>query len=173
HGPTGGTLTSLQINEPAGHIAYKFSGMAISIATIANDVTQGHFGAILGLLLPGHDVITGSSGPDHLADFGGYDRITGGAGNDTMRGGAGYDTFVFRAGFGHDVINQFIAGSAANHDLIELHSIVGLANFSQVQHHETIVGGHVVITDTAGDSIALTNVTTKAALTAADFHFLV
>jgi len=55
--------------------------------------------------------------------------------------------------------------------VIELLSIPGLGSFTQVQHHETIVSRHVVITDTAGDSITLTNVTSKAALTAADFHF--
>jgi Ca2+-binding RTX toxin-like protein len=170
NGPTGGTLTSLQINEPSGSIAYKFSGMAVSIEAVSDDVHAGQFGAILSLFLHGHDTITGSPFADHLVDLGGHDRITGGAGNDTMSGGNGYDTFVFRAGFGNDVINHFIAGSVANHDTIELHSILGLHSFAQVKAHETIVSGHVVISDTSGDSIALTNVHTKAALTAADFH---
>jgi Ca2+-binding RTX toxin-like protein len=172
HSPTGGTVASLQINlgGPPATIAYKFSGMAVSVATVASDVNHGHYGAILSLFLPGHDTITGSPFADHLVDIGGHDRITGGAGNDTMSGGNGYDTFVFRAGFGNDVINHFVAGSVANHDTIELHSILGLHSFAQVKAHETIVSGHVVISDTSGDSIALTNVHTKAALTAADFH---
>jgi Ca2+-binding RTX toxin-like protein len=170
HGPTGGTLASLQINQPAGSIAYKFSGMAVPMATLVSDVQHARWGAALSLLLPGHNTITGSPFADHLADFGGHDRITGGAGNDTMSGGNGYDTFVFRAGFGNDVINHFVAGSVANHDTIELHSILGLHSFAQVKAHETIVSGHVVISDMSGDSIALTNVHTKAALTAADFH---
>ena len=177
HGPTGGTLTSLQINEPAGTVAYKFSGMAVSIATIASDVQSGHFSAILGLFLGGNDVITGSTGADHLAGFGGNDRIIGGGGNDTMSGGAGNDTFVFvHSGFGNDVITDFTTGTLANHDTIELHSVPGLANFTMVKALATVVniGGvnHVVIHDAGVDTIQLNSVHAVSQLHSYDFHFM-
>jgi hypothetical protein len=38
--------------------------------------------------------------------------------------------------------------------------------------HAAVVGGHVVISDTNGDSIVLNNVHMKGALHSYDFHFL-
>lgn len=81
--------------------------------------------------------LTASSGPDIFNSFGG-------------------DTFVFSAGSGHDVINNFKAGDASGHDVIQFdHASVG--DVSQLAittvGHDTVVGfGH-------GDSITLTNVT--------------
>jgi Ca2+-binding RTX toxin-like protein len=174
HGPTGGTLTSLQINLPAGTLAYKFAGMAISIPTVVSDVNSGHFGAILNLFLGGNDNISGSPGGDYLNGFGGNDRIIGGLGDDTMRGGPGNDTFVFRAGFGHDRIQDFTVGTSATgpHDTIELHSIAGLGSFAQVKAHASAATGHVVITDNIGDTITFTNLTSVSQLHKYDFHFL-
>jgi Ca2+-binding RTX toxin-like protein len=172
HGPTGGTITSLQINEPAGTIAYKFTAMAISIPTLVSDVNSGHFAAALSLLLPGHDVINGSSGPDLLNDYGGHDRITGGAGNDTMNGAHGYDQFIFRTGFGHDKITHFVTGTGANHDTIVLHSDTGLLTMQQVKLAESYDSSHnVVLTDSLGDTITFAGIHNKAALNA-DFHLV-
>ena len=89
-----------------------------------------------------------------------------------MGGGPGKDTFVFREGFVHDQIADFSVGMHTVHDTIELHSIAGLANFNQVELHSAVIGGHVVMHDNSGDTIALLNVASKAALHAFDFHFL-
>jgi Ca2+-binding RTX toxin-like protein len=179
HGPTGGLLASLQVNEPAGaaHIAFKFSGMSVSMATLVSDVQHGQYGAALNLFLGGNDRITGSTGADHLAGFGGNDRIIGGAGNDTMSGGAGNDTFVFvHSGFGNDVITDFTTGTLANHDTIELHSVPGLSNFAMVKALATVVniGGvnHVVIHDAGVDTIQLNSVHAVSQLHSYDFHFM-
>src|SRR5437870_5296904 len=43
HGPTGGTITSLQVNKPAGSIAFKFSSMSVSITTLASDISHGNY----------------------------------------------------------------------------------------------------------------------------------
>jgi len=102
----------------------------------------------------------------------GDDRLIGGVGKDKMSGGPGNDTFVFRPGFGHDVITDFSVGPRTAHDTIELHSIAGLANFNQVKLHSAVIGGHVVIHDNSGDTIALLHVASTAAIHGYDFHFL-
>jgi len=174
HGPTGGTLTSLQINMPAGTIAYKFSGMSIPIMSAVTDVNTHNYAGLLNLLLPGHDVIKGSSGNDHLADYNGHDRITGGLGSDSMFGNHGFDTFVIHVGTGsdHDRIKGFVAGSAANHDRVLLYPDTGLTNLAQVHAHETYDASHnVVLSDTSGDTITFAGIHNKALLVAVDFHF--
>lgn len=175
HGPTGGLLASLQLNQPAGsvHIAFKFSGMSVSMPTLVSDVQHSQWGAVLNLFLGGNDRITGSTGADHLYGFGGNDRITGGAGNDTMSGGAGNDTFVFvHSGFGNDVITDFTTGTHANHDTIELHSVPGLSNFTLLKSLATVVNNHVVIHDAGTDTITLNSVHAVSQLHAYDFSFL-
>ena len=55
----------------------------------------------------GNDTLNGTTGDDTLLGRAGDDTLTGGAGNDTLTGGEGNDTFVFRPGFGRDVITDF------------------------------------------------------------------
>lgn len=52
------------------------------------------------------DALLGLDGDDILRGYGGRDLIEGGAGDDILEGGAGNDTYVFRPGFGHDVISE-------------------------------------------------------------------
>jgi len=58
----------------------------------------------------GHDVLIGGSGRDTLLGGPGDDSLDGGAGNDFLIGGTGADHFVFRPGFGRDVIADFEKG---------------------------------------------------------------
>jgi Ca2+-binding RTX toxin-like protein len=120
----------------------------------------------------GNDTINGGGGNDVLNGGAGNDRLIGGPGNDLMMGGSGNDTFVFQPGFGNDVITDFTPGTLANHDTIELHSVPGLNNFAQVKAYATVVSGHVVISDTIGDTITLNNVHRVGQLHGYDFHFL-
>ncbi|MCC5973489.1 MAG: Hint domain-containing protein [Rubellimicrobium sp.] len=55
----------------------------------------------------GDDLLYGGDGDDMLAGGAGDDLLDGGAGDDTLWGGSGADTFVFRDGYGHDVIMDF------------------------------------------------------------------
>ncbi len=62
----------------------------ITIGSRSNDV-------IVGSLLDNDIILAGK----------GNDTIEGGSGNDVLTGGEGHDVFVFRAGFGSDVITDF------------------------------------------------------------------
>lgn len=55
----------------------------------------------------GDDLLYGEEGDDLLFGGPGDDTLDGGPGNDTLWGGPGSDTFVFRDGYGHDVIMDF------------------------------------------------------------------
>jgi Ca2+-binding RTX toxin-like protein len=170
--PSGGTITSIQVIDGSFGLAYNLTKVSASAHKLLIDLELGHYTAARTLLLPGHDRITGSTGWDYLLDHGGHDRITGGPGNDYMTGGGGNDTFVFRVGFSVDKISNFIFGSVANHDIMELHSLPYLHSFAQLKAHEMLVGGDVVISDRAGDTITLLNIHSKTDLVSADFHFI-
>jgi hypothetical protein len=169
--PVSGTITSIQVSL-GGSTVYKFAGMSVSVPALVADVAAGNYGAALSLLLPGHDTINGSNGGDYLIDHNGHDRIITGP-NDTITGSGGSDTFVFHAGFGSVLLKGFVAGSGANHDTLEFHSLPGLHTFTAVKLHESINGsGELVISDTMGDTITFANLHAKTALILADFHFM-
>jgi VCBS repeat-containing protein len=124
------------------------------------------------------DTITGGKGKDTIEALGGNDvvsggrdadRLTGGSGNDMLSGGEGNDTFVFAAGFGNDVIQDFEAGKKQG-DVIEIdHNI--FADFADVLGSSEQDGSNVVITADAENSITLVNVS-LANLNVNDFHFV-
>lgn len=81
---------------------------------------------------------------------------------------AGGDTFVFKAGFGQDVIKGFRAGEGAGHDVIRIdHALAADLAHLVIQD----VGQNAVITLGAHDTITLANVH-AAQLTAHDFLFV-
>lgn len=81
---------------------------------------------------------------------------------------AGGDTFVFKAGFGQDVIKGFRAGEGAGHDVIQIdHALAADLAHLVIQD----VGQNAMITLGAHDTITLTNVH-AAQLTAHDFLFV-
>ena len=88
-----------------------------------------------------------------------------------MTGAGGGDTFVFNGtNFGKDVINNFQPGSGANHDVIQF-SQNAFTSFANVLSHAEQVGGNVVISNGAAESVTLQNVALNK-LTSADFHFV-
>lgn len=58
----------------------------------------------------GNDKLMGAAGDDRLEGGAGNDRLEGGIGNDILAGGAGKDVFVFQAGWGMDLIEDFRKG---------------------------------------------------------------
>lgn len=55
----------------------------------------------------GADLISGAAGNDFLDGGVGNDVLDGGVGNDFLTGDLGNDTYVFKAGYGKDVINSY------------------------------------------------------------------
>jgi Ca2+-binding RTX toxin-like protein len=97
--------------------------------------------------------------------------LNGNGGNDALTGGYGNDTFVFArtngaVNFGNDTIADFAAGQ--DHLQID-HTIFG--DFAAVQQHMQQVGGDVVITYDANNSITLHDAV-MANLHASDFLFV-
>ena len=118
--PTGGTMTSVRILNPAGQTVISFNGLAAG--TLASDLSQFH-GSVFGTqsgegpgpqgwiawahLMSGNDIINGTAGDDRQGlvgiDLGndtynmgaGDDHIYGGSGNDTINGDAGWDRLSF------------------------------------------------------------------------------
>jgi Ca2+-binding RTX toxin-like protein len=82
--------------------------------------------------------------------------LTSGTTNDFMNS-AGGDTFVFKQASGHDVINNFKAGDAAGHDVIEIASALA----ADLAHLSIHIVGHDTVIDLGHDaSITLTGVVT-------------
>ena len=128
-------------------------------------------GAVENLTLSGTAAInaTGNSLANIIIGNSGNNIIEGGAGSDTLSGGGGHDTFIFRLGFGADVVTDFTAGAGVN-DILEVHSAT-ITNLASVLSHATDTAAGVVIDFGGGDTLTLTGVQ-KSMLAADDFSFL-
>ena len=109
----------------------------------------------------GKDLLSGGNGNDLLSGGRMRDKLVGGAGNDTLLGGHGPDTFVFRAGDGNDLIEDFEDGL----DMIKITS--GASGFGDLT--VTQVGDDVEIAF-AGTTITLADML-AGDISAADFQF--
>lgn len=87
-----------------------------------------------------------------------------------LEGGSRSDAFVFRGGFGHDIIGDFNALAGANHDVIQFSEALS-GSFAEIQAKMTQVGADVVIKVTAADTLVLESVN-LANVTADDFGFV-
>ena len=58
--------------------------------------------------------LIGGDGADEIYGYGGDDTLDSGKGNDTLYGGYGDDTYIFKKGYGSDVINEDNKGSGAD-----------------------------------------------------------
>jgi VCBS repeat-containing protein len=116
-----------------------------------------------------NDLLIAGSGNASLSGGGGNDRLVTGSGSDTLSGGSGADQFVFTLNSGSATITDF---SQSDGDQIELDSIAGLTQFSQLSSHITQVGSNTVIDlSSFGVSTAITLQNFNAALTAQNFLF--
>jgi Ca2+-binding RTX toxin-like protein len=119
--------------------------------------------------------ITGSSAANALNGGIGRDVLEGGAGNDTLTGGRDSDTFVFKAGFGYDVVTDFAAANSysaigPSHDILQFDKDIFADAADLLAHSVDTVEG-VLVTADAGDSV-LVKSTTLAQLQAHPEDFL-
>ena len=98
----------------------------------------------------------------------GNDTVASTAGNDTMWGRTGADTFTFGLNFGHDTIKDFTPSQG---DVIQFNQALFTNFAAMMQNNTKQVGTNTVITDTAGDTLTLTNVT-PSTLQSKNFTFV-
>jgi Ca2+-binding RTX toxin-like protein len=114
--------------------------------------------------------LDGGAGNDVINGGGGNDTILGNTGDDTLTGGAGADQFQFSAGFGHDTITDFWAGTGKT-DVVRLLG-TDMHSYSDVLLHavETAVGVLISV-DAGADTIMLSGLHLNQ-LAADDFLFV-
>lgn len=117
-----------------------------------NDALKGGAGKDVLYGGRGNDDLSGGAGNDMLYGGKGDDRLEGGKGNDQLTGGEGNDTFVFKAGFGHDVVKDFGAG-----DTLQFDPAI-FANMQAIRAHAAQVGADTVITYDANNTVTLVGV---------------
>ncbi len=112
--------------------------------------------------------VIGGSGNDTLSGNAADNRLDGRSGLDVLMGGGGNDVFLFGAGYGADIITDFVAGGTL--DQIELLGLTGFDTLADVLAVGTQTGGNAVLTFGTGLSLTLQNVQLNG-LTEADFYF--
>ena len=154
----------------SGSLMHGDAGVLYDNAKGGNDVLNGGIGNDT---LVGDAALYYPSSPGSIT--GGMDFLNGGAGNDQLWGGPNNDTFVFKAGSGNDVINDFDSGNLAvgstapEHDVINVHDY-GFASWAallSVTSDDS--SGNAVIHLSSDDAITLVGVHT-AALNSTDFR---
>jgi Ca2+-binding RTX toxin-like protein len=123
-----------------------------------NDTIQGWTGNDKLYGDVGNDALYGQEDDDKLYGEEGDDKLEGGSGNDIMKGGVGADLFVFRDGYGKDVIIDFKA-TGKIHDTIDLSDLTSIADFDDLKaHHLHQHGQDVVISGGFGNMLTLEHV---------------
>ncbi len=119
----------------------------------------------------GNDTLNGGAGTDFLDGGAGDDVLDGGAdSDDNLLGGAGDDTFIFRPGYGNDIIIDFAAG-AGTEDTVNLIN-TGIEDFATLLAKTADNGsGNATITLDSGERLSFIGVSTTQ-LHADDFTFL-
>jgi hypothetical protein len=93
----------------------------------------------------GHDKLFGGDGNDQLNGGNQNDTLNGGKGSDILNGGSGRDAFVFAAGYGGDLIEDF----QDDFDTLHLRSDLWTGNLTVSEvlaAHAGMDGGDVVLT---------------------------
>jgi Ca2+-binding RTX toxin-like protein len=103
------------------------------------------------------NVLSGNSGKNNLNGLLGEDKMTGGGGG---------DTFVFKTGYGQDIVTDFHSGK----DTIDLRGLNGVNGFTDLRTHHLDVSGNSVIIHAGMDTLTLQHVS-KSDLHAGDFLF--
>ena len=102
----------------------------------------------------GNDIVFGGTGNDVVDGGSGDDEVRGDEGDDTLTGGSGSDTFVFRPGFGNDVVTDF---NKTEDTLIFYDAAGELIESSQLNETQNS-DGNAVLTAADGSSVTLQGV---------------
>jgi len=174
---TGGS-SSVAMSGGAGDDTYIVTSAATTVVegygggvdTIISSVTYALPTYVENLTLTGTDAInaTGNSQANILIGNSANNVITGGWGNDILTGQGGSDTFVINFGDGSDVITDFIAGSGAVHDVVQLNGFA-FTSFDNVRAAMTQVGNDVYLALTDRDTLVFRNQTISS-FTSDDFR---
>ena len=121
------------------------------IGTGQKDTIDGGAGADTIYGGAGNDSLFGNAGNDYLDGGAGDDELWGGTGTDTLFGGDGRDTFLFKAGEGDLVIEDYLWGT----DTVMILS-------GKVTNSEAI-GSDIVFTLSTDEEITLKNAASRSA----------
>ena len=99
----------------------------------------------------------GNSLDNRIIGNGESNQLEGRGGNDTLTGGNGSDIFIFAAGSGRDVINDFTAGNGADADIIRLTGLAKFKSFDTVVGAMTQAGSDVVLRLSDSDAVTIKN----------------
>jgi Ca2+-binding RTX toxin-like protein len=107
----------------------------------------------------GRDTLDGGTGNDFLDGGDGADKLIGGAGDDILTGGKGPDEFYIGELRGHDVITDFDPKNEHIH-VTPTHTFGSWSDFQSLKAQGLVRqdGAHVIIEDTAGNTLTLLNV---------------
>jgi len=114
--------------------------------------------------LRGFEQVIGTQGDDVITGSASADTIAGGRGDDVLKGGNGNDTFRFGAGFGNDIITDFVKGA----DKIDF-SLLGM-DFSALRLVK--VSSDLLVQVTGYDDTLLVRGAAAKGLSASDFLFV-
>ena len=112
---------------------------------------------------------TGNALANVIIGNSGNNVLTGGGGGDTLTGGGGNDTFVYSAGYGSEVVTDFVAGPGGI-DVINLQGMSSVHTLADILARATQSGADTVINFGGGDVLTLQNVTIGN-LVSSDFVF--
>jgi Ca2+-binding RTX toxin-like protein len=162
----GGTSVVDAFGEAGDDLLRGGGGNDLLDGGLDNDMLRGLAGDDVLLGGDGVDRVYGGDGDDWAEGGVGNDLISGDRGDDTLAGGKNSDTFMFRAGFGHDLVLDF---KDQGNDLMRFSRDLFI-NYSDLQDHMRQAGTDVLIAAEDGSTIVLA-ATSLASLTAADFVF--
>lgn len=100
----------------------------------------------------GHDTLKGGAGLDDLFGGTGEDVLDGGKDSDLLEGGGGDDVFIFKLGYGFDIITDF----TFDQDQIYI-DVRGFRDFRDLKSAMHVDGTDTVIDFGGGDSLVIEN----------------
>ena len=119
-----------------------YSATSLSDAILGSDKNDSLCGN------DGDDCIYGATGNDNLYGGNGNDILIGGEGNDTLYGDNGNDIYVFKKGYGQDIIDNYYNQTTDN-DILEMRDL----KYSEC---ELVMNGYDLVVKVKGTNDSVT-----------------